>query len=153
MLKKFFAAALLIGTAATFAADTVSMDLNYKCRGNLKLLSKLPDGITMSARKDYRQKKFADECLYTVRIDVNKAKEFELELEVVDTGTKESAELSPSLWVPKHLSVECTEFETGDESSSHVPCRLNGWKRMQTITVTKGDKFTIKAKFKAPAEE
>ena len=153
MLKKLLAAALLIGAAAAFAADIVSLDLNYKCRGNLKLLSELPDGITMSARKDYRQKKFADECLYTVRIDVNKVKDFELKLEVVDTGTKESAELSPSLWIPKNLSVECTEFETGDEPSSQVPCRFNGWKRMQTITVTKGDKFTVKAKFKVPAEE
>ena len=155
--KSFLAVALLFAfAAASFAADIVSMDLNYKCRGNLKLLSKLPDGITMTGRKNYKQKKFAGDCLYTVRIDVNKVQEFELELEVVDTGDKESAELSPSLWVPKHLSIECTEFETGDEPSSHVPCKLKGWKRMQIITVSKGDKITIKGKFKkveAPAAD
>ena len=129
------------------SGSTVSMDLNYKCRGNLKLLSKLPEGITMSDRKDYKQKKFAGECLYTVRIDVNKVQEFELELEVVDTGDKDSAELSPSLWV-KGPGIECTEFETGDEPASTVPCKLNGWKRMQTISVAKGEKITIKGKFK-----
>ena len=153
--KSFLAAAMLFAfAAASFAADIVSMDLNYKCRGNLKLLSKLPDGITMTGRKNYKQKKFAGECLYTVRIDLNKVQEFELELEVVDTGDKESAELSPSLWVPKHLSVECTEFETGDEASTKVPCKIKGWKRMQTVNVSKGEKITIKAKFaKAAASE
>ena len=147
--KSFLAAAMFVAfAAASFAADIVSMDLNYKCRGNLKLLSKLPDGITMTGRKNYKQKKFAGDCLYTVRIDVNKVQEFSIELEVVDTGDKDSAELSPSLWVPKHLSIECTEFETGDEPASTVPCRVKGWKRMQTITVEKGEKITIKGKFK-----
>ena len=154
MFKKPLLAAVMsfAFAAASFAADIVSMDLNYKCRGNLKLLSKLPDGVTMSARKNYRQKKFAKECLYTVRIDVSKVKELELELEVVDTGDKEVAELSPSLWV-KNPSVECKDFETGDETSPHVPCKLNGWKRMQTITVTKGEKITIKAKFATAAPD
>ena len=149
MFRKLFIAAMFVAfAAASFAADVVSMDLNYKCRGNLKRLSKLPDGVTMTGRKNYKQKKFAKECLYTVRIDLSKVQEFVLELEVVDTGDKESAELSPSLWVPKHLSVECTEFETGDEPSSIVPCKVKGWKRMQTITVEKGEKITVKAKFK-----
>ena len=147
--KSFLAAAMLFAfAAASFAAEIVTMDLNYQCRGNLKLLSKLPDGITMSGRKDYKQKKFAGHCLYTVRIDVSKVQEFELVLEVVDTGKKESAELSPSLWVPKGLNVECTEFETGDEPAAQVPCRVAGWKRMQTITVSKGEKITVKGKFK-----
>ena len=154
MFKKFFLAAVMLVAfaAASFAAEMVSMDLNYKCRGNLKLLGKLPDGVTMSGRKNYKQKKFAGECLYTVRIDVNKVRELNLELEVVDTGNKESADLSPSLWVPKNLSVECTEFETGDEPASAVPCKLKGWKRMQTITVSKGEKITVKAKFKRAAK-
>ena len=154
MFRKTFIviAAFFAFAAASFAADIVSMDLNYKCRGNLKLLSKLPDGVTMTGRKNYKQKKFANECLYTVRIDVSKVQEFSIELEVVDTGDKESADLSPSLWVPKHLSVECLEFETGDEPSSIVPCRIKGWKRMQTITVEKGEKITVKGKLrKVPA--
>ena len=147
--KSFLAAAMLFAfAAASFAAEIVTMDLNYKCRGNLKLLSKLPDGITMSARKNYKQKKFAGDCLYTVRIDLSKVQEFELELEVVDTGDKDSAELSPSLWVPKGLAVECTEFETADEPSSKVPAKLKGWNRMQIVTVSKGDKITIKCKLK-----
>ena len=153
MFNKLFLAAVasFAFAAASFAADVVNLDLNYKCRGSLKLLGKLPDGITMSGRKDYKQKKFANECLYTVRIDVSKVREFELEFEVADTGNKDSAELSPSLWVPKNLSVECTEFETGDEPAPRVPCKLNGWKRMQTVVVTKGEKITVKAKLKASA--
>ena len=142
------AAVLFAFAAASFAADIVTMDLNYQCRGNLKLLSKLPEGVTMTGRKDYRQKKFANDCLYTVRIDVNKVTELELELEVLDTGDKDSAGLSPSLWVPKNLSIECTEFESGDEPSPNVPCKIKGWKRMQVITVSKGDKITIKCKLK-----
>ena len=147
MFRKSLLAAVLFTFAASFAAEIVTMDLNYKCRGNLKLLSKLPDGITMSGRKDYKQKKFANECLYTVRIDVSKVQELELKLEVVDTGDKESADLSPSLWT-KGQGIECTEFETGDEPASSVPCRVKGWKRMQTITVEKGEKITIKCKLK-----
>ena len=150
--KSFLAAAVLfVFAAVSFAAEIVTMDLNYKCRGNLKLLGKLPDGVTMSGRKDYKQKKFSGECLYTVRIDVSKVQELNLELEVVDTGDKESADLSPSLWT-KEPGIECTEFETGDEPASTVPCKLTGWKRMQTITVSKGEKITVKAKFKKAAK-
>ena len=52
MFKKLFltAVTLFAFTAASFAADIVTLDLNYWCRGNLKLLSKLPDGVTMSGR-------------------------------------------------------------------------------------------------------
>ena len=154
MFKKILLAAFAFFAfmTASFAADIVTLDLNYKCRGNLKLLSKLPDGITVSGRRDYQRKDLANECLYTVRINVSKVQEFELEFEVVDTGDKDSAELSPSLWVPKGLSVECTDFETGDEPSPHVPCKFNGWKRMQIISVAKGEKITVKAKIrKVPA--
>ena len=150
--KSFLAAAtLFVFAAASFAADVVTMDLNYKCRGNLKLLSRLPEGITLSPRKNYKQKKFAKECLYTVHINLSKVQKFSLEFEVVDTGDKESVELSPSLWVPKGLCVECTEFETDEQPSSKVPAKLKGWTRMQ-ITVSKGDKITIRAKFKKVAE-
>jgi len=153
MFKKLLLAAVTFFafTAASFAADIVTMDLNYKCRGNLKLLSELPDGITMSGRRNYKQEKFAGECLYTVRIDVDKVQEFTLELEVVDTGDKVNAILSPSLWVPERLSVECTDFEVGDRRSSQVPNVIKGWKRMQIITVAKGDKITVKCKLKKVA--
>ena len=58
--KSFLVAAMLFAfAAASFAADIVNLDLNYWCRGNLKLLNELPDGVTMSARKDYSNKKFA----------------------------------------------------------------------------------------------
>lgn len=153
--KSFFVAAMLFAfAAASFAANIVNLDLNYYCRGQLKLLSKLPDGITMSARKDYRQKKFANICLYTVKIDLDKVQEFELELEVVDTGDKESVKLNPSLSTSKGLVVECLDFETGDERSSKVPCKISKWTGMQSVMVSKGEKITIKGKFaKAAASE
>ena len=50
--KSFFIVMLFAFAAASFAADIVNLDLNYWCRGNLKLLNELPDGVTMSARKD-----------------------------------------------------------------------------------------------------
>lgn len=147
--KSLLAVVMLFAfAAASFAAEIVSLDLNYWCRGNLKLLNKLPDGITMSARRNYTQKKFAHICLYTVRIDLSKVQEFELELEVVDTGDKESADLKPSLCPSKGLVVECLEFETGEEQSSKVPCKIKGWTGMQSVTVTKGEKITVKGKLK-----
>ena len=150
MFKKFLLAAvtILVFTAASFAADIVTLDLNYWCRGNLKLLSKLPNGITMTPRRNYSKKKFAHICLYTVRIDLSKVQEFELELEVVDTGDKESADLKPSLCPSKGLVVECLEFETAEEPSSKVPCKIKGWTGMQSVSVTKGDKITVKCKLK-----
>ena len=138
-------------TPAAASGSVVTLDLNYWCRGNLKLLNKLPDGITMSARKDYSNKKFAHICHYTVMIDLNKVQEFALDLEVVDTGDKESAELKPSLCPVKGLVVECLEFETGEEPAAKVPCKIKGWTGMQSVVVTKGEKITVKGKFKTSA--
>ncbi len=152
--KSFLVAAMLFAfAAASFAADIVTLDLNYWCRGNLKLLSKLPDGITMSARRNYSQKKFAHICLYTVKIDLDKVQEFELELEVVDTGDKDSAKLNPSLSTPKGKVIECLDFETCDERSSKVPCKISKWTGMQSVMVTKGEKITIKGKLAKVAAE
>jgi len=150
--KLFFAtAAFFAFAAASFAADIVTLDLNYWCRGNLKLLSKLPDGVTMTPRRNYSQKKFAHICLYTVKIDLDKVQELKLELEVVDTGDKEKADLKPSLCPSKGLVFECVEFETAEEPCSKVPCKIKGWTGMQSVTVTKGEKITIKAKFRKVA--
>ena len=147
--KSMLTAAMLVAfAAASFAADIVTLDLNYWCRGNLRLLSKLPDGITMSGRRNYSQKKFSHICLYTVKIDLSKVQEFNLELEVVDTGDKDSADLKPSLCPLRGMVFECLEFETGEEPSSKVPCRITKWTGMQSVTVSKGEKITIKGKFK-----
>lgn len=153
MFKKLLLAAFAFFafTAASFAAEIVSLDLNYYCRGNLKLLGKLPDGVTITPRKNYKAKKFAKYCLYTVRIDLSKVQEFELELEVVDTGDKESADLKPSLTPSKGLVVECLEFETAEEPSSKVPCKITKWTGMQSVKVTKGEKITVKCKLKKVA--
>ena len=152
MLKKSFLTAMTLFAfaAATFAADIVRLDLNYYCRGQLKLLSKLPDGITMSARKNYSQKKFANICLYTVSIDVGKVQDFEFEIEVVDTEGKKRVKLDPSLSPSGKLAVECLEFEVGDEISTLVPCKITKWTSMikGAVLVKQGDKITIKGKFK-----
>ena len=156
MFKKIslIAVTLFAFAAASFAAEFVTLDLNYYCRGELKLLSKLPDGITMSARRDYKQKKFAKLCLYTVRIDISKVQEFNIELEVVSTEGKDSARLNPSLTVPKNLVVECLEFEAGGESAKKLPCKITNWTSMVNINVAEGEKITIKGKLKKidPAE-
>ena len=156
MFKKIFFAAVFFAFAAMLsAADMVTLDLNYYCRGQLKLLNKLPDGITMSARKNYRQKKFAKLCLYTVRIDLSKVQEFNLEIEVVDTEGKESARLDPSLSPSGKSVVECLEFEAADEASPLTPCKITKWTSMfkKNILVSQGEKITIKGKFKKPEAE
>lgn len=153
MFRKFFLAAvtLVAFSAASFAAEFVMLDLNYYCRGQLKLLSKLPEGVTMSARKNYSQKKFAKLCLYTLRIDVSKVQELEFEIEVVDTEGKESAKLNPSLSPQKGLAVECLEFEAGGEPSSKVPCKITRWTGMQSLMVAEGEKIAFKLKLKKAA--
>ena len=99
-MKKFFlvAAALFAFSVVSFAVDIVHIDLNYWCRGNLKLLTeKLPDGVKVSARKNYKPKKFAHICYYTIDVDLAKVQEISLEFEVVDTGDKDTASLKPSM--------------------------------------------------------
>ena len=164
MFGKFFTAALLaLGTSvAAFAGDYASIDLNYWCRGNLKLLTeKLPEGVTVSARKNYSQKKFAHICFYKVNIDLSKAQEIALEFEVVDVGDKtDGAKLVPSVSPfrnpkdGKAAVVECLEFEFCDESTEGLPVKITKWKSMipSGIIVKPGDKITLKAKFKASAE-
>ena len=140
-----------VAAPASASGGIVTLDLNYWCRGNLKLLNQLPDGITMTPRRNYSNKKFAHICLYTVKIDLSKVQEFELELEVVDTGDKESADLRPSLCPLRGQVVECLEFEAGEEPSPKAPGKIAKWTQMQSISVMKGDKITVKGKFKKPA--
>lgn len=152
MKKLLLAAALIAVSAASFAADIVNLDLNYWCRGNLKLVTgKLPAGVRVSPRKNYKAKKFAHICYYTVTIDLDKAQEIDLEFEVVDTGDKDSAKLNPSMSPLRGQSFECLEFEIGDEPSGKVPCKIVKWTQMGSIEVSQGEKFTLKAKFKKPA--
>lgn len=150
MFKKLFliAAACVAFAAASFAAEIVTLDLNYYCRGELKLLSKLPDGITMSPRRNYKQKKFANICFYKVTIDISKVQEFEFQIEVTDTEGKDSVKLNPSLAAPKNAPVECVEFEAGDAKPRKLPCKIAGWVSMVNINVAEGEKITIKGKLR-----
>ncbi len=150
MFRKIFliAATLFAFAAASFAAEFVTLDLNYYCRGELKLLNELPDGITMSPRRDYKQPQFAKLCLYTVRIDISKVQEFNIELEVVSTEGKDKARLNPSLTVQKNLVVECLEFEAGDAKPKKLPCKITKWTSMVNLNVAEGEKITVKGKLK-----
>ena len=155
MLKKFLlAVALCAVSAASFAVDIAKIDLNYYCRGNLKLLTKLPAGVKVSARKNYTNKKIKNYdklCYYTIDIDLAKTQEINLEFEVVDTEGKDSAKLNPSMSPLRGQSFECLEFEFADEPSDKTPIKITKWTHMGSITVSQGDKITIKAKFKKPA--
>ena len=155
MFKKIslIAVTLFAFAAASFAAEFVTLDLNYYCRGELKLLSKLPEGVTMSPRLNYKPKKWANICFYKVTIDLSKVQEFELELEVTDTEGKDSVKLNPSLAVPKNTVVECLEFEAGDAKPKKLPCKITQWTSMVNINVAQGDKITVKGKFKKPAAQ
>ena len=152
MKKLLLAAALVAVSAASFAADIVHIDLNYWCRGNLKLLTKkLPAGVKVSARKNYSNPKFSKICLYSIDVDLAKTQEINLEFEVVDTGDKDTAKLNPSLSPINGQPYECVEFEIDGEPSSKAPCKIAKWTQMGSIDVSSGDKFTIKAKFRKTA--
>ena len=148
------AAALFAFSAASFAGPVARIDLNYYCRGNLRLVTKkLPAGVKVSGRRDYSNPKFSKICYYAIEVDLAKVQAVELEFEVVDTDGKDSVKLDPSLSVAKPgQSYECLEFEAGDEPSIQVPCRITKWRSMIKgfLYVSQGDKFTVKAKFKKP---
>ena len=158
-MKKFFlvAAAFFAFAAASFAADIAKIDLNYYCRGNLKLLTeKLPDGVKVSARKNYTNKKIPNYqklCYYTIDVDLAKVQEINLEFEVVDTEGKDTAKLNPSMSPLRGQSFECLEFEFCDEPSDKTPIKIAKWTHMGSIAVSQGEKITIKAKFKKPSAD
>ena len=156
MFKKCFftAAAIFAFAASSFAADIARIDLNYYCRGNLKLLTKkLPAGVKVSARKNYTNKKIKNYdklCYYTIDVDLAKTQEINLEFEVVDTEGKDSAKLNPSMSPLRGQSFECLEFEFADEPSDKTPIKITKWTHMGSIQVSQGDKITVKAKFAKP---
>jgi|GEM_PF-2162981 len=158
--KWLLSAVLMLGVSAgAFAGDFVGVDLNYWCRGTLKLLTaKLPAGVTVSGRNNYSQKKFAHICYYRIVVDLEKTQEFELEFEVTGVGDKaDTAKLVPSaapMRKPKDGKkpvIECLEFECFDESAENLPCKITAWKAMfpAGIILNVGDKFKIKGKFKS----
>ena len=155
-MKKLFLAAvtLFACTVASFAGPIARIDLNYYCRGQLKLLTgNLPAGVKVSGRRDYSNPKHSKICYYGIEVDLAVTQEVELEFEVVDTEGKDSVKLDPSLSVGvRGQSYECVEFEVGDEPSVHVPCKITKWKSMIKgfLFVSPGEKFTVKAKFKKP---
>ena len=159
MLKKLslIAVTLAAFAAASFAADIARIDLNYYCRGQLKCLTeKLPEGVTVSGRRDYTNKKIKNYdkiCYYTISVDLAKTQEINLEFEVVDTEGKDTAKLNPSMSPLRKQSFECLEFEFADEPSDKTPLKITKWTHMGSIAVAQGEKFTVKAKFKKPAAE
>ena len=159
MLKKLFSAAAVFAAVAAFATDYARIDLNFWCNGNLKV-PKGSDGVQVTGRRNYSQKKYANICYYTITVNLEKADGFELEYEVADTGDKSVAKVIPSI-TPIRLpagtgtaDVECLSFEIDDENSPLTPCKITKWTSMlggPGIQVSAGDKFVVKAKFKKTA--
>ena len=155
-MKKFcLAAAMLFAFAAgSFAGPIARVDLNYYCRGNIRLLTqKLPAGVKFLGRRNYSNPKHAKICYFPIEVDLARTQEIDLEFEVVDTEGKDSVKLDPSLSVKPGQSYECLAFEAGDEPSVHVPCKITKWKSMIKgfLYVSQGEKFTVKVKFRKPA--
>ena len=162
-MKNFFLAAVTLCAfaAASFADDYVRIDLNFYCRGNLKCLSPKKAGVQIVPRRDYPNGKHPDKCYYSITVNLEKTQEVELVYEVLDTGDRDSAFIKPSIDPIRliggkrdpHPSVECLEFQIDDKTSLITPCVATGWKGLEVpITVSKGDKITVKAKFKKSAE-
>ena len=159
MLKKLFlvAVTLFAFAAASFATDYVRIDLNYYCRGTLKCLSPQQKGVQIVQRRDYPNGKHPDKCYYSITVNLDVVQEIDLVYEVVDTGDKNSAVIKTSLEPIRLIggkrsadrAVECLEIQVDDESSALTPCVVTGWKNMEVpVVVSKGDKISIKAKFK-----
>ena len=158
-MKKFFLVAMTLFAfaAASFAVDIAKIDLNYYCRGNLKLLTeKLPAGVRFTQRQNYTNPNVKDRdkiCYYSIFIDLAKTQEINLEFEVVDTEGKDTAKLNPSMSPLRGQSFECLEFEFCDEPSDKTPIKIAKWTHMGSIAVSQGEKITIKAKFKKPSAD
>ena len=158
MLKKLLVAAALFAFAAvSFATDYVRIDLNYYCRGNLKCLSPKQKGVQIVQRRDYPNGKHPDKCYYSITVNLDVTQEVDLVYEVVDTGDKNSAAIKTSLEPIRIVdgkrsaekAVECLELQVDDATSQLTPCVVTSWKNMgATVVVSKGDKISIKAKFK-----
>ena len=159
-MKKFFLAAvtLFAFAAVSYATDYVRIDINYYCRGRIKCLTAPKPGIQIVPRRDYPNGKHPDKCYYSITVNLDKVQEIELTYEVVDTGDKDNANIFFSVAPIRikdgkrsdNISIECLEFEAGDEISDLAPCKFDKWTKMikNPFNVSKGDKFTVKAKFK-----
>ena len=159
MLKKFCLAAvtLFAFAAVSFATDFVRIDINYYCRGNLKCISPRKTGVQIVQKRDYPNGKHPDKCYYSITVNLDKVQEVDLVYEVVDTGDKDTATIHFSVQPirieggkrSENVAIECLEFEACDELSPLAPCKFSKWTKMISAqSVSKGDKFTIKAKFK-----
>ena len=158
-MKKFFLAVvtLFAFAAASYATDYVRIDLNYYCRGTLKCISPKKKGVQIVQRRDYPNGKHPDKCFYSITVNLDVTQEVDLTYEVVDTGDKDSATIHFSVQPirikdskrSENIAIECLEFEACDELSDVAPCKFSKWTKMvKSQTVSKGDKFTVKAKFK-----
>jgi len=161
MKKSLLAVVMLFAfAAASFATDFVRIDLNFYCLGNLKCLSGSKPGVQIVKRRI--SPKNPNVCYYSITVNLDKAQEVELEYEVVDTGDKASANIVPSLQPirieggkrSENIPVECLEFEADSQLSELAPLKFSKWTKMfkKPLVVSKGDKFTIKAKFKKVEE-
>ena len=156
MLKKLLLAAALVAVSATsFATDFVRIDINFFCLGNLKCVSGAKPGVQIVKRRV--SPKNPNVCYYSITVNLDKAQEVDLVYEVVDTADKDSSSVTFSVQPirieggkrSENIPIECLEFEACDELSPLAPCKFSKWTKMiKAQSVSKGDKFTIKAKFK-----
>lgn len=158
MKKSFLVAVTLFAfAAASYATDYVRIDLNYYCRGTLKCISPKKKGVQIVQRRDYPNGRHPDKCYYSITVNLDLTQEVELTYEVVDTGDKDTATIHFSV-APirieggkrsENIAIECLEFEACDELSDVAPCKFDKWTKMvKSQSVSKGDKFTVKAKFR-----
>ena len=156
-MKKLFlvAATLFAFSAASFATDFVRIDINFFCLGNLKCISGGKPGVQIVQRRV--SPKNPNVCYYSITVNLDKVQEVDLQYEVVDTADKSSSTVTFSVQPiriaggkrSENIPIECLEFEACDELSDVAPCKFSKWTKMiKAQPVSKGDKFTIKAKFK-----
>lgn len=151
--KFFFAVGVMFGVcAAVMAGDAVEIDLNIFSHATLQLESRLPEGVTVSKQRFFRNPEKANHCYYRIVVDLTKTKSIDLEFKVTSLGGDIIPSASP-IRMPKDgqkAVVKCKSFVFFDEQSPITPCQLSKWTRMlpnSGVEVGNGDTITLKAEF------
>ena len=156
MFKKMFLAGVLTlaFAAASFAADTLGMSLNfYSDSGKIAPVGELPAGVTMNKPIKFPAKSKLKGYAWPVLIEIDKAPEINLEFKVEGSGEL-VVSLNPEIWVAgkgivSRMTVKCIKFVLNGRPNKKVPFTFSKWTKAtpRGIMVEDGDTVSIKAEF------
>lgn len=152
MKKMMFALlTLVLGCLVAEASDMVKLGLLVDGDSSVVPVDKLPYGVFYG--KTVKTK--TGHMSFPFLINIDKTQSVELEFKVTGGGPV-SISLScvrmekgkKSVIIP----VTCKVFEINGKPVRGVPCEINKWKKMTTITLKDGDTIAIKLEFEKKGE-